>query len=103
MSERIWDDFLTEQDMAVFKASGYGTRGDWGQRPALLVIDVSYGFTGEIDEPILDSIKTWPNSCGHFAWRSVPPSTEAIDCRTRENTTDHLYHWTLSQRSMGHG
>ena len=38
----------------------------------MLIIDVTYGFTGEIDEPILDSIKTWPNSCGHFAWRSIP-------------------------------
>ena len=72
MSERVWDEFLTEQDKAVFKAAGYGTLGDWGKRPALLIIDVSYGFTGEIDEPILDSIKTWPNSCGHFAWRSIP-------------------------------
>jgi maleamate amidohydrolase len=67
MSERVWDGFLTEQDKAVFKAADYGTLGDWGKRPALLIIDVSYGFTGEIDEPILDSIKTWPNSCGHFA------------------------------------
>ena len=58
MTERVWDQFLTEQDKAVFEAAGYGARGAWGKRPAVLVIDVSYGFTGEKDEPILDSIKT---------------------------------------------
>jgi len=72
MTERVWEQFLTERDKAVFEASGYGARGDWGKRPAILVIDVSYGFTGEKDEPILDSIKTWPNSCGQYAWAAVP-------------------------------
>jgi maleamate amidohydrolase len=79
MSERVWDEFLTEQDKAVFEAAGYGARGDWGKRPVLLIIDVSYGFTGEIDEPILDSIKTWPNSCGHLAWRSIPYLQRLLD------------------------
>ena len=79
MSERVWDKFLTDQDKAVFKAAGYGARGAWGKRPAVLVIDVSYGFTGEKDEPILDSIKTWPNSCGQFAWQAVPHLQRLLD------------------------
>jgi len=72
MSERIWDQFLTEEDKEVFNAAGYGARGGFGERPAVLVIDVSYGFTGEKDEPVLESIKTWPNSCGQYAWRAIP-------------------------------
>jgi len=79
MSERVWDKFLTEQDKAVFKAAGYSTRGAWGKRPAMLVIDVSYGFTGEKDEPILESIKTWPNSCGEYAWRAIPHLQRLLD------------------------
>ena len=42
----VWDKFLTERDKAVFSASGYGVRQGFGKRPALLVIDVSYGFYG---------------------------------------------------------
>ena len=72
MSERIWDQFLPEEDKEVFNAAGYGARGGFGERPAVLVIDVSYGFTGEKDEPVLESIKTWPNSCGQYAWRAIP-------------------------------
>ena len=46
MGERIWDKFLTDRDKAVFAASGYGVRAGYGKRPALLVIDVNYNFTG---------------------------------------------------------
>jgi nicotinamidase-related amidase len=67
----VWDKFLTERDKAVFSASGYGVRQGFGKRPALLVIDVSYGFTGDKREPILDSIKRWPNSCGEDAWDAI--------------------------------
>ncbi len=72
MAERIWDKFLTERDKAVFEASGYGADGGYGERPALLVIDVNYNFTGDRPEPILDSIRRWPNSCGEEGWATIP-------------------------------
>jgi len=71
MSEPIWNKFLTERDKAVFETSGYGARGGFGKRPALLVIDVNWAFCGEKPEPILQSIKKWRNSCGEDAWSSL--------------------------------
>ena len=69
---RIWDAYLTERDKAVFTASGFGAKGGFGKRPALLVIDVSYGFAGDKPgESIIDSIKRWPNSCGAESWDAV--------------------------------
>ncbi len=56
MTERIWDKFLTERDMAVFAAGGFGARAGFGRRPALLVIDVNWAFCGEQPEPILESL-----------------------------------------------
>src|SRR5262249_14709574 len=53
MSEPIWNQFLTERDKAVFATSGYGARGGFGKRPALLVIDVNWAFCGDKPEPIL--------------------------------------------------
>lgn len=84
MTERIWDAFLTEEDKKVFKAAGYGARAGFGERPAVLIIDVSYGFTGEQDEPILESIKTWPNSCGQYAWRAIPHLQRLIEAAHRK-------------------
>src|SRR5262249_59062482 len=72
MSEPIWNKFLTERDKAVFAASGYGARGGFGERPALLIIDVNYAFCDERPMPILESIKRWRNSCGEDALGAMP-------------------------------
>lgn len=69
---RVWDKFLTAQDKIAFEASGYGVNIGFGRRPALLIVDMSYGFTGEKPEPLLESIKKWHNSCGEAAWRTIP-------------------------------
>jgi nicotinamidase-related amidase len=84
MTERVWDKFLTEEDKAVFAASGYGARAGFGKRPAILVIDVSYNFCGDRPEPILESIKRWPNSCGERAWASVAAIRELIESARRK-------------------
>ncbi len=79
MSEPIWNQFLTERDKQVFAASGYGARGGFGKRPALLVIDVNYAFCGDKSEPILESIKKWRNSCGEESWPAVAAIKSLID------------------------
>jgi maleamate amidohydrolase len=84
MSEPIWNAFLTERDKAVFAASGYGARGGFGKRPALLVIDVNWAFCGDRREPILESIKRWRNSCGEDAWIALPYIKSLIEkCRQK--------------------
>ena len=79
MSEPIWNEFLTERDKKVFAAAGYGARAGFGKRPALLVIDVCYAFTGDKPEPILDSIKRWRNSCGAESWIAIKHIGKLID------------------------
>ena len=79
MSEPIWNKFLTERDKAVFGTSGYGARGGFGKRPALLIIDVNYAFCDERPMPILESIKRWRNSCGEDAWVAMPYLKALID------------------------
>ena len=77
--ERVWDRFLTERDKLVFMAAGYDAIADWGKRPALLVIDVNYAFSGEAPLPILESIKKWRNSCGEDAWVAMPVLQRLIE------------------------
>ena len=62
--------------------SGYGARGGFGKRPALLVIDVNYAFCDERPMPILESIKRWRNSCGEDAWVAMPYLKSLIDKAT---------------------
>lgn len=56
----------------MFAAGGYGVRAPLGERPALLVVDVTYGFCGDRPEPILTSIQRWRSSCGSAAWDALP-------------------------------
>ena len=75
----IWDDVISDQDRAVFEAAGYGQRGGFGERPAVLVVDVTHDFCGDRPEPILESIKRFRNSCGEVAWQALPHIRELLE------------------------
>ncbi|WP_396449567.1 isochorismatase family protein [Actinomadura sp.] len=85
MNTAPWDAFLTDQDRAVFAAGGYGRRAELGERPALLVIDVTYGFCGDRPEPILESVKRWRSSCGERAWEALPHVGRLIETAHRRD------------------
>lgn len=71
MDEAPWTDLLTERDRVVFDAAGYGSDGTVGQRPVLVVIDMNHDFVGDRPEPILESVRRFPNSCGEEAWEAM--------------------------------
>lgn len=64
----LWDDYLTARDREVRDIAGLGQRMGFGNRWALLVIDVTVNFCGDRREPMLESIPRWRNSCGEAAW-----------------------------------
>ncbi|MDE0355688.1 MAG: isochorismatase family protein [Deltaproteobacteria bacterium] len=74
-----WDDILTDRDKEVFALSGYGAKAGFGQRPAVLVIDVNYNFVGDRREPILESVKRFRNSCGEEGWVGVDHIVTLLD------------------------
>jgi nicotinamidase-related amidase len=74
----VWDKFITETDRQVYEASGYGARGGFGSRPALLIVDVNYAFTGDASMPILESVKMWRNSCGATGWAAIEPTQRLL-------------------------
>ena len=53
----VWDDLIPDDEREVYRRAGYGKPRGYGRRPALLVVDMEYNFTGDRPEPILDSIK----------------------------------------------
>ena len=62
---------LSERDRKIFAAAGWGHRAGYGQRPAIMVIDMNYNFCGDSREPIFESIKRWHFSCGERAWDGI--------------------------------
>jgi nicotinamidase-related amidase len=44
----------------------------FGERPALLMVDLYRGAFGDEPEPLLESVKKWPASCGLAGWETLP-------------------------------
>ncbi|MBI4321846.1 MAG: isochorismatase family protein [Chloroflexi bacterium] len=75
----VWDQFLTEQDKQHLAAGGAKKAPfGFGVRPVLLMIDVYYGALGDKPEHILDSVQTWPRSCGAVGWEAVYKMQELL-------------------------
>lgn len=68
---RIWEKFLTDLDLKVYEAAGFGHRSGFGTRPAVFVIDVQYRTCGESPKPIMEAIKEYKTSCGEAGWNAV--------------------------------
>ena len=52
----------------IVKTAAMGKRIGIGTRPALLIIDMQIYMLGDKREPIEQSIKSYPSSCGERAW-----------------------------------
>ena len=77
-TNRPWDAYI-RPGSGRFRRSRFGANAGLGDRPVLLVIDVSYAFCGDKREPILDSVKRWKLSCGEAAWDALPVIRRLID------------------------
>jgi len=75
----FWDDVIPESDRRVFATAGFAREDGLGRRPALVVIDMTYAFIGDRREPVLESVRRWPNSAGEFGWRALPHIADVIN------------------------
>jgi len=73
----IWDEYLSDADRERVGASGLTGPDGLGSKPALMIIDVSWGFAGDQPgEDILDAIRRWPNACGAESWEAIDRISE---------------------------
>jgi len=73
-----WDPFLTVQDKKVLEVWGKTKLNGFGERPALIIIDDLYYAVGDKREPIEESVKTWPMSCGLEGWEAIDKTVELL-------------------------
>src|SRR5215467_10204560 len=69
---RIWDNVLSKRDRDVYAAVHMeGAEIAPGTSPAVIVVDVTQGYLGDRPEPIMQSIKRFPISCGEEGWEAL--------------------------------
>ncbi|MGA2757464.1 MAG: isochorismatase family protein [Solirubrobacteraceae bacterium] len=79
MSERIWDDLITEQDREVYASGAFGGKTGIGSRPAVVVVDVLNKSIGDEPLPILEAMKRFGKSCcGEYGWAAIPHIANTI-------------------------
>ncbi|ROP27001.1 isochorismatase family protein [Pseudokineococcus lusitanus] len=98
----VWDEYLTERDRAVYATAGYGARRPLGSRPAIVVIDVNYDFVGHERAPVLESAKTWRNSCGEEGWDGVAAIATLLEA-ARDHSLPIFYSTSEEPRPDGLG
>jgi nicotinamidase-related amidase len=74
-----WRSFVPDSDVELYRAAGYGARAGLGPALGLLVIDMTYGFTGPRREDIREAVRTSPNACGEHAWAAVEALLPLLD------------------------
>lgn len=83
MVERVWDRYLSEQDRAHVALEPAVRKGA-GVRPVLLLVDLYRWAFGDEPEPLLESVKRWPGSCGLAGWNALPSINQLLAV-AREN------------------
>ena len=69
----VWDDFLSEDDkrmLANRKETKPRPHAQFGERPAILVIDMNQGAVGD-DIPVYEVVKEIPSATGERAWSAI--------------------------------
>jgi maleamate amidohydrolase len=85
-----WDAFLTTRDKQHLAIWGKREPFGFGRRPAVLVVDDYYRAVGLEREPLLESIKTWPASCGLEGWEAIDQTVELL-AAARNNGVPVIY------------
>jgi maleamate amidohydrolase len=101
-TERIWDRYLTEQDRIRLGGKVRTPRG-YGERPALLLIDLYRWVFGDEPVPLPEASETWPGSCGLAAWEALPHLQQLLAAaraaqipviHTTGGSRDDILHWS---------
>ena len=96
-----WGAHVPAADLEVLAAAGYGARMGFGERPALLVIDVTYGFCGTSPKPILEAVREHRHSCGARAWEAVAAMRRLVEA-TRAAGRPVVYSAMSDPTTPGH-
>ncbi|OLF08014.1 hypothetical protein BLA60_24380 [Actinophytocola xinjiangensis] len=65
----VWDEFVPSGELERLRASGFGSEVELGERPCLLVIDVTLSF--------IDT--SYPTGCGQVGWDRLPAIVSLLE------------------------
>ncbi|MFC1869378.1 isochorismatase family protein [Thermodesulfobacteriota bacterium] len=77
-----WEEVFTGSDRELLIKTGMAKEQKFGDRPALLIIDVTMEFIGSRPQPVLQAAEEYVTSCGEKGWKALPHLKKLIKmCR----------------------
>lgn len=67
-----WMAIVPEEERAIFEKAGFMADLEIGGNVALIVVDVTFGFTGGRGKTLLEAIDEYPTACGPASWEAMP-------------------------------
>lgn len=67
-----WMKLIPECELATYKKAGFWGDLQLGNRPALIVVDVTLGFTGSKSLTLDQAIQEFHTACGPVSWQTMP-------------------------------
>lgn len=75
-----WDDLLTDRDKQLLRETSWGKSEPFGlgANPVVIVVDDYHGALGDKREPLFESMKRWPMSCGLDGWKAIDRTVDLL-------------------------
>jgi maleamate amidohydrolase len=77
-SLKDWMKLIPEADRKTYKRAGFLSDLTLGSRAGLIVVDLTYGFTGSESLTLEQAIDEFPTACGPAAWEAMPRISRLI-------------------------
>ncbi|HWG04680.1 MAG TPA: isochorismatase family protein [Beijerinckiaceae bacterium] len=74
-----WMKFIPAEELATYDKAGFSGALEPGARTALVVVDVTYGFTGSPGLTLDEAIDEFSTACGPASWIAIPKIARLIE------------------------
>lgn len=75
---KAWQKMIPAEELAAYQRAGFHGDLAMGERPALIVVDVTIGFTGSRGLTLAEAVAEFAPACGPVSWETMPRIAELI-------------------------
>jgi maleamate amidohydrolase len=74
-----WLRLIPAEERKTYQSAGFVSNLELGQKPCLIVVDVTYGFTGSEGLTLEEAVAEFHPACGPAAWEAMPRIARLIE------------------------
>lgn len=74
-----WMKIIPAEELQTYQRGGFMGSADLGERAALVVVDVTYGFCGSEGLTLEEAIAEFGPACGPVSWETMPRIAELVN------------------------